>query len=98
MKKLFLIPILALAVIAGGCTTPPKTSQGYMKSTTLGIVIDWPATSSYPSMKFGLVRDMWFSNPTSTNKVYAAPFHSDTHADLYLFHNVANEKFDAGAK
>lgn len=94
MKLLIVGTSLFLLAFCNGCYTPIKNHQTLAKSTTFGLQLDWPATSSYPSLKVGLIRDLYLVNPTSIVPVYTAPITSSVDTDLNLFHQSAKETID----
>ena len=93
MKKILLIGIAAIALsMVTGCVLNNK--QVLEKSTVFGFQAKTPGTSSGTSIlvQLGLVRNEYWSNPTSTNGVvYAAPFNSAVYANIGLFNQTADE-------
>lgn len=82
--------LLALAILCSGCVTEHK--QVLIKSTVFGLQIGTsPASAAIPQIQFGLIRNTYLSNPTSTNQVFAAPLTSDVQADIGLTRQMANE-------
>ena len=83
---------IGLALLTG-CVTQNK--QVLEKSTVFGFQAKTPGTASGTSIlvQLGLVRNEYWSNPTSTNPVYVGPFSSQVYANLGLFSQTADESF-----
>jgi len=88
------LPIIALAVLCGCRVVPPVGTQSLYKNTTWGIVVSWPDGSTSPSVKAGVIRELWLVNPTSIVPVYAAPIEANTDADMNLLHQTAKENIN----
>lgn len=97
MKKTF-FACLAL-LFATGCAKTLQNKQVLEKSTVFGFQAKTPGTAQGTSVtiQFGLVRNEYWSNPTSTNKVYAAAYSSHVDANLGLFNQRAKESFGTEA-
>jgi len=98
MKKMFTsigvaACVLATVILATGCVTQGK--QVMEKSTVFGFQAKTPGTSTGTSLliQVGLVRNEYWSNPTSSNAVYAAPYNSAVHANLAPLNQTADENF-----
>ena len=87
--------VLAVALCGGlfvtGCVTQNK--QVLEKSTVFGFQAKTPGTASGTSViiQIGLVRSEYFSNPVSTNAIYAGQFSSHVIAKLSAVSQSANE-------
>jgi len=90
------LPLFLLAGILclTGCGAL-KQKQVLDKSTVFGLQAVTPGTSGSGQIKLqiGLVRNEYYSNPTSTNPIYAAPFSSHVNAKLSLINQSADEDF-----
>lgn len=71
-----------------GCLAPRNRIVSD-KSTVFGLEIAYKDVK----VRFGLIRNFNVSVPTSTNKVFAAPFSTGMDADLKLTSQKANEQF-----
>ena len=93
MKFIKLTLAFIAAALIAGCVTQNK--QVLEKSTVFGFQAKTPGTSQGTSIliQLGLVRNEYWSNPTSTNAVYAGPFSSQVYANLGLFNQTADESF-----
>ena len=86
--------IICLALLAGitGCVTQNK--QVLEKSTVFGFQAKTPGGTGYSTtIQIGLVRSEYWSNPTSTNKVYAGGYSSHVEAKLSALSQSAKEDF-----
>ncbi len=84
--------MLILAVAAFGCVTQNK--QVHEKSTVFGFQAVSPGTSGGQiKIQIGLVRNDYFSNPTSTNKLYAKDWSSHVNAHLSAISQQAEEDY-----
>lgn len=88
MKHLALLPLLLLAGCFSGCVAHNQT---IVKSTVFGIQIGASPTGGIPSVQFGLIRNLYVSNPTSTNAIYAAPLATSATADISPLHQTGDE-------
>lgn len=80
--------VLALA----GCVTQNK--QVHEKSTVFGFQAVSPGPSGGQiKIQIGLVRNDYFSNPTSTNKLYAKDWSSHVNAHLSALSQQAEEDY-----
>ena len=93
MKKTLTVIMLAIVSLAfAGCTTEHK--QVLRKTTIFGFQATTPELGyGAVNVQFGLIRSEYWSNPTSTNTVYAAPFNSAVKADLNVLTQHADETF-----
>lgn len=92
LKNLLLIPALFLLIALSACVS--KTSQMFDKSTVFGFQAVSPGPSgSNIKIQIGLVRNEYWSNPTSTNKIYAAQYSSHVDAKLSALSQSAKEDF-----
>lgn len=66
-----------------------------VKSTVLGF--DFSLEGNIPHFRLGLVRYFYFKVPTSTNQLFAAPYHSYINAKLGITSQDAIEVFSTGA-
>lgn len=90
-----LLSIIIALIVGTGCrVTPPANTQSLYKNTTWGAVVSWPDGATTPSLKVGIIREMWLVNPTSIVPVYCAPLATESDADLNLLHNKASEKIN----
>ena len=97
MKQAIKFTTLALAVfglfLISGCVTQNK--QVLATETIFGFQLaanpNTGITGIIPQVQFGLIRNHYVSNPTSTNRVYAAPLTSHVSADLGLLSQTADE-------
>ena len=95
MKKLLLIAFGAL--LLGGCISATKQQSQEMdivgiEATTPDILNIGTATK----VAFGIIHERSWSNPTSTNLVYAAPMAIHTVADLGALSQTVSNTVDAG--
>lgn len=87
-----LILMVVLAALSG-CTAT-KQKQVLEKSTVLGFQAKTPGSANTTlTLQFGLVRNLYWSNPTSTNPVYAAPFSNHVDAKLTATAQTGTEDF-----
>ena len=90
-----IIPLIAVAIaVAGlsGCVTRDK--QVHEKSTVFGFQAVSPGTSGGQiKIQIGLVRNDYFSNPTSTNQLYAKDWSSHVNAHLSAISQSAEEDY-----
>jgi hypothetical protein len=88
-----IVALLAVAILCTGCVTEHK--QVYLKSTTVGLVIQTSPQPGIgglmPNVKLGIIRDVYLSNPTSTNSVYCAPFNEQATAKVGIFSQSGSE-------
>ena len=94
MKKLITALTLAGLTIAfgSGCVTQQK--QVLEKSTVFGFQAKTPGGTGYSTtLQIGLVRNEYFSQPTSTNPIYAPQFSSHVNAKLSAMSQTAIEDF-----
>lgn len=93
MKKNIIYSTLIVSIIGlSGCVTANK--QVLEKSTVFGFRAKTPGPSGTTlEIMFGLGRNEYFSNPTSTNPVYAGKWGSVVHANLGLFNQAADESY-----
>lgn len=91
MKTRISIAALSLVLLTG--CVQLVTKQVQFKSTVFGLQVSAsPTGGAMPSIKLGLIRDTYLSNPTSTNgPVYAAPFVSSASGDIAPLHQTATE-------
>ena len=88
--KLAAIAALFTATMTG-CV---EHKQVLNKSTVFGLQATTPELGyGAISLQLGLIRNEYWSNPTSTNPVFAAPFNSHVNADIGLMHQNADENF-----
>ena len=95
MKKLFAVVALCVSgLVIAGCTAT-SNKQVLEKSTVFGFQAKTPGTAQGTSItvQLGLVRNEYFSNPTSTNALYASPFNSTVHANLAILNQTADENY-----
>lgn len=91
MKTTLLAIAACLALAVTGCV---QNKQILHKSTVFGFQATTPELSyGSVTVQFGLIRSEYWSNPTSTNPVYAGPFNSAVNADLNIIHQKATENF-----
>ena len=93
MKKTMTIIGLA-ALLAGmtGCVT--RQDQVLEKSTVFGFQAKTPGGTGYSTtIQIGLVRNEFWVNPTSTNKIYAAQYSSHVDAKLSAISQSAKEDY-----
>lgn len=93
------LQLIGYAVIATafalltGCVTQNK--QVLATETIFGFQLaanpNTGITGIIPQVQFGLIRNHYVSNPTSTNHVYAAPLTSHVTADLGMLSQTATE-------
>lgn len=82
----------ALALSLTGCVVRDK--QVLDKSTVFGLQAVSPGPSGgQVKIQIGLVRNLYWSNPTSTNEVHAAPYNSAVHARMGALRQDADEYF-----
>ena len=93
MQKIILLPLL-LALT--GCVSFTEHKQTLTKQTIFGFqMANNPVTGvagMIPQIQFGLVRNEFISNPTSTNPIYAAQISSDVDATLGILSQKVTEK------
>jgi len=83
--------LIAASVVMSGCVV---NKQVLNKSTVFGFQASTPELGyGAISVQLGLIRNEYWSNPTSTNAIYAPPFNSSVKADLHLTHQTADESF-----
>lgn len=91
----FSLMLTAIALIIGcnGCVI--KGQQTLIKSTVFGFNAQTPGASSGAAIvvQLGLVRNEFWSNPTSTNTLSAAPYNSAVYANLSPINQTADEFF-----
>jgi hypothetical protein len=93
-KKFNLFFGLIVTVLVLTACAPLKNKQVLEKSTVLGFQAVSPGQADMQvKIQIGLVRNEYFSNPTSTNAVYAAPWASHVKADLKMTEQTADETF-----
>jgi hypothetical protein len=94
MKKTLLIPIIALLAVTG-CVGITTQKQVLVKQTIFGLQLANNPQAGFagiiPAVQFGLVRNHYISNPTSTNPVYAAPISSDVKANIGMLKQDVTE-------
>ena len=92
MKKIIAIVAALVAITLTGCVTQNK--QVHEKSTVFGFQATTPGPSGGQiKIQFGLVRNDWFSNPTSTNQLYAKDWSSHVSAHLSVASQGAEEDY-----
>jgi len=93
MKPLLLSLILLPLV---GCAHL-ENKQVHHKTTIFGFQATTPELGyGALTLQFGLIRDDYFSNPTSTNRLYYAPWHSNVDAHLNAIRQSAVENYGTG--
>jgi hypothetical protein len=87
------IGALAFGLFAGtGCVT--KQDQVLEKSTVFGFQAKTPGGTGYSTtIQIGLVRNEFWKNPTSTNKIFAAQYSSHVDAKLSVVSQSAKEDY-----
>ena len=95
MKRLFISLLVCGVIVLSGCVSNSH-DQVLVKETIFGLdVAPGSGASSISgltySVKFGLIRNEYLSNPTSTNVVYAAPFQSSVNASIQPLDQTATE-------
>ena len=93
MKKLLLFALCLCASVAlTGCIT--RQDQVLEKSTVFGFQAKTPGGTGYSTtIQVGLVRNEFWKNPTSTNRIYAAQYSSHVDAKLSALSQSAKEDF-----
>lgn len=92
IKNLLLLAMIGSSVTLGACVTQQK--QVLEKSTVFGFQAVTPGGQGYSTkIQIGLVRNEYWSNPTGTNKIYAADYQSHVTAKLSAMNQSANETF-----
>ena len=85
MKKAVFIPLIAIFA-ATGCVGITTQKQVLVKQTIFGLQLannpQAGLAGIIPAVQFGLVRNEYVSNPTSTNQVYAAPIEQNVNAKI----------------
>jgi len=85
IKRITLFAALFSVVLLTGCIGFTTHKQVLVKSTVFGLQFSQSPTGGLiPSVQFGLCRQEYFSNPTSTNAISAAPFTSHVTAHIGL--------------
>lgn len=100
MKQKSFLKGLAFVVLFGvighlvcGCANL-KDKQVLEKSTVFGFQAKTPGGTAYETViQIGLVRNEYWSNPTSTNKVYVGAYSSRVDAKLSALSQTAKEDF-----
>ena len=87
----FPIVVVALMImLLTGCAN----KQVLNKQTIFGFQAHTPGPNgSTFAVQLGLIRNEYFSNPTTTNPIYAAPFNSAVQANVAAFNQSGNESF-----
>ena len=95
MKKLSTLIIMAAAVGMTGCVINTTQKQVLAKQTIFGLQLannpQAGLAGIIPAVQFGLVRNEYISNPTSTNQVYAAPITQNVKADIGFLSQSVDE-------
>jgi len=84
MRRLSFIVLLPLLA---GCVA---NNQTIVKSTVFGLQVG-PGPNGTPNVQFGLIRNLYVSNPTSTNVVHAAPLTTSAIADIGAMRQSGSE-------
>ena len=95
-NKLALIITLSVLVGSTGCIPFPTTQkQVLVKQTIFGLQLannpQAGVAGIIPAVQFGLVRNEYVSNPTSTNQVYAAPITQNVQANIGMLKQDVTE-------
>ena len=87
--------LMGLVLVTGmtGCVVT-KTNQVLEKSTVFGFQAKTPGGTGYSTtIQIGLVRNEFWSNPTSSNMIYAAQYSSHVDAKLSAISQSAKEDY-----
>ena len=93
MKTKIQFAILATAaLLMAGCVS--HSDQVLEKSTVFGFQAKTPGGTGYSTViQFGLIRNEFWKNPTSTNQIFAAKYSSHVDGRLSVVSQTAKEDY-----